>query len=420
MPGESASKVGWPLRHLLGFEVALVRALAEHGVAPQAGADAIARACSELELDPRSLVDSQLHNATPIPALIDAIRQGVPAEHRRWVHYGATSQDVIDTGYNLVFRDDLQRLRVALLDAAELMARTATTYRDLVVVGRTLLRRGSWTTLGFRFACWLDMCLDVVDELDIAVQSLGLQLGGSSGNLGVLGAIGVPVATSMAAELGIPWLGPWQVNRHQRYRVAFVGVLAARLVDQVAINLLLLSQEELGELTFGEGDSSSMPNKHNPASVVNARSAARIALSLGAGMFTAPPVELERSAGSWQAEPDLLTGALGHAIAAADALGNSLSGLEVSRASVAANLSDELYLSETLKVALESRFGYDEARAVMRQILDYSRSKNLPLGSAAHAVANSDLPTEIATQSTGSLIDQTLVRFQRYRRISNG
>jgi 3-carboxy-cis,cis-muconate cycloisomerase len=237
------------------------------------------------------------------------------------------------------------------------------------MAARTLLQQAVPTTFGLVAAGWLVAVLDARDGLDDAARAaLVVQLGGAAGTLAALGPRALEVVAGFARELGLgePAL-PWHADRTRIVRLAGALDVAAGALAGIALDVVLLSQTEVGELAGGGGGSSTMPHKRNPAGAVRTRAAARQARGHTAVLREASEQELQRAAGAWQAEPSALSGALALTGGAAASLVETLDGLQVDADRMRANLEATrgLVLSERVTFALAGRLGRTEAQAIV-------------------------------------------------------
>jgi 3-carboxy-cis,cis-muconate cycloisomerase len=259
----------------------------------------------------------------------------VPGAHER-----ATSQDILDTAAMLVARAARALVLDDLDGAAASCAGLADAHRSTPIAGRTLLQQAVPTTFGLKAAGWLVALVDARRRL--AGVPLPAQLGGPAGTLD-------PELTArFAAELGLaePTV-PWHVHRApvRELGAALDGVAAA--CGKIGLDLVLLAQTEVGEVSEAEsGGSSSMQHKQNPAAAVLARACARLAHA-SAGVLTGGEYEHERAAGAWQAEWPALSDALAYAGGAAAAARRSLEGLRVDPERMTANMGEPLSSGDT-------------------------------------------------------------------------
>jgi 3-carboxy-cis,cis-muconate cycloisomerase len=362
---EATSDRAW-LEAMLDFERVLANAEALAGVIPAEAASAIAEACDPDRFDVHELAVQGRATGNPAEPLVRALRAAAAPEGRDRVHWGATSQDVLDTAAMIVAR----RALATILDDADRLAAgcaaLARAHRDTVMAGRTLLQQAVPTTFGLKAAGWLVATLDARAGLLRANGSLALQLGGAAGTLASLGDTGPAIAEQMAAQLGLlePAL-PWHTNR---VRVAELGAalaVAAGVAAKIATDVALLQQTEVAEVRDPEGGgSSTMPQKQNPVAtaiaVANARQTAACA-SVLAGSLVA---EHERAAGAWQAEWPALSQALGLAGGAVAVVADLLERIEIDAERMRANLREST-LSERVSLALTERLGREEAHAAL-------------------------------------------------------
>ena len=367
---EATSGRSW-LQAMLEVERALASAGAAAGVIPSESAAAIAAACFADGYDWNQLL-AEAHGAgTPAEPLVRALVARVGEEHARWVHFGATSQDVMDTAFVLVAREGLRLVRGELERVGAACATLARAHRDTPVAGRTLLQQAVPTTFGLKAAGWLVGVLDADDRLRELGDRLPAELGGAAGTLSALGDRGIEVSALFARELGLAESTvPWHANR---VRVAELGAaleITAGVLAKIALDVQLLAQTEVGEVREGgeAGGSSAMPQKHNPVGSMWTRAGAALVRGHASVLVGSLAGEHERGAGSWQAGWEALSGALGTTGGAAAALAGALEGLEVNEARMRENLdrTGGLVVAERVALVLAERVGRTAARAVVR------------------------------------------------------
>jgi 3-carboxy-cis,cis-muconate cycloisomerase len=217
-----------------------------------------------------------------------------------------------------------------------------------------LLQPAVPTTVGYRAALWLSGLLDAWERL--GGLRLPAQLGGAAGTLAALGPQALEVVNRFAAELELAEpLVPWHTNRAPIAELGGALAASASACSKPALDLILLAQGEVGEMSEGDGGgSSTMPHKRNQARAVLVRAAARL-VHANAAVLSSAEHELERAAGGWQAEWPALSAALAFAGGAASGLAASLSGIEVHEERIRSNLSDELY-SEARAFGIEGDY----------------------------------------------------------------
>jgi len=361
---EAVSDRAW-LQALLDAERALAAAEARAGVIPADAADAIAAACHADRLDTAELAERARAAGNPVEPLVRALSGAVEDDAARYVHWGATSQDVLDTAAMLVSRVALDLILERLVGVARQCARLADAHRSTPMVGRTLLQQAVPTTFGLKAAGWLIGVLDARRGLLRVRESLAVQLGGAAGTLAPLGDHGLEVARFFAEELALQEpVAPWHTNR---VRVAELGAalaVAAGVVAKIGLDLALMSQAEVGEVAEAEGGASStMPQKRNPVGSALAIACARHVNAHASTLIAALPQEHERAVGAWHSEWPALTAALAFTGGAAEAALRALDGLEVDAKRMRANmeLSGDAVMAEQASFLLAERVGRREA-----------------------------------------------------------
>jgi 3-carboxy-cis,cis-muconate cycloisomerase len=346
---------------MLDFEAALARAGADTGMIPEQAGIAIASHCRAELFDLELLANgAALAGNLAIP-VIDALRNLVAQEDppaARFVHWGATSQDAIDTGLVLQVRGALDLFDLDLARLAGALAELARTHKHVLLLGRTWLQPAPPVTFGLKAAGWLSAVQRERHRLrELRARVLVIQFGGAVGTLASLGRQGLVVATRLAEELklAVPDL-PWHTQRDRVAETAATLGLLAGSLGKIARDLSLMMQAEVAEVfeprAPGRGASSTMPHKHNPVGAAAMLAVATRVPSLVATVLAAMPQEHERGLGGWQAEWDslpeiclLTSGALTRAV-------QVIQGLEVDGARMRANVDATLGVALAEPVAL--------------------------------------------------------------------
>ncbi|MGA8037948.1 MAG: 3-carboxy-cis,cis-muconate cycloisomerase [Candidatus Acidiferrales bacterium] len=378
------------LQGMLDFEAALARALVATGQAPAGVLTAIEKACQADAYDTAGIaVDAALSGNLAIPLLKQLTASVERAEKNasRFVHFGATSQDAIDTGRVLQIREALILLDANLAKISDRLAALTQEHSATQLAGRTWLQQASPISLGLKFAGWLDAIERHRERLgQLRTRALALQFGGSVGTLAVLGAAGTKVAAALAQQLRLT-LPPisWHAHRDRFAEVAATIGLIVGTAGKIARDISLLSQTEVSEAfepaAKGRGGSSTMPQKRNPVGSAVILSAATRVPPLVSTMIAAIVQEHERGLGGWQAEWETLpeiflvaSGALYH-------LDVILEGLTVDKAQMTANLSVQsgLALTEAFAVALAKHEGREPARKIAQTLARVATESHQPL-----------------------------------------
>ncbi len=378
------------VQRMLDFEAALARAQAKVGIVPNDAAAAISVACVASNFDLTSLSrEAELAGNLAIP-LVKQLTTNVAKQNpeaAKFVHWGATSQDVIDTALVLQMRDGLCEFDTGLRRLSDALVTKIKQHRNTFMVGRTLLQHALPITLGFKMAGWLDGITRHRHRLaEVRSRALVLQFGGAVGTLASLGNQGQIVAKELARELdlALPDIA-WHGQRDRVVEVATLLGLITGSLGKIARDISLSMQTEIGELSeptqVGRGGSSTMPHKRNPVACAAILSAAIRVPGLVATMLSAMPQEHERALGGWQAEwetlPeifDLTFTALNHAI-------EIIEGLEIDAKRMAANLdaSHGLIMAEAVSMKLAQFVGKSEAHRIVEQACQRAQRDAKPL-----------------------------------------
>jgi 3-carboxy-cis,cis-muconate cycloisomerase len=253
-------------------------------------------------------------SGVPVPALVAQLRRAVGGEPANFIHWGATSQDILDTALVLQLREVLGILRARLAELIGALGDIAHAHRHTVMVARTRFQQAVPTSFGLKAAGWLAPMLRHRDRLDeLEPRLLALQFGGAAGNLAALGPRGVEVMEALARELGLgcPAM-PWHSQRDCLAEFASWLSLVSGSLGKLGQDVLLLAQNEVGEVREAEGGgSSTMPNKSNPIRSEALVTLARRNATLAAGIHQAALHAHERDGAAWQLEwtmlPDMVS-----------------------------------------------------------------------------------------------------------------
>src|SRR5258707_11050971 len=360
------------LQHMLDFEAALARAEAATGVIPASAAGPIAKACKANSFDLAALAEAATRSGNLAIPLVQALTAEVAkadADAARYVHWGATSQDVIDTAGMLTLRAAIDALLPDLDRAIAGFAKLARQHRNTGVVARTWLQHALPMPFGLKLAEYAAALHRSRVRLQrLRSKGLALQFAGAAGTLAALGDKGMVVAEKLAQELKLPLPdAPWHTHRDRLAEAASIFAVLTGTCGKIARDVSLMMQTDVAEAFEpsgeGRGGSSTMPHKRNPVAAASAVAAATMAPNLAATIFAAQVQDHERGAGPWQAEwptlPMLLlvtSGALASIVDVAE-------GLEVDVARMRANLDEThgLIMAEAVAMALAEKIGKREA-----------------------------------------------------------
>lgn len=378
------------LARMLEVEAALARAQARLGIVPPECAASITAAADVDRLDVAALRAATRNTGYPVVGLVRQLERLAGEEAARWVHWGATTQDILDTALVLQLREGFALIRAELGAVNAGLARLAREHRDTVMAGRTHLQHALPVTFGYKCAVWLSPLLSCVERLEQLRPRLErVQFGGAAGTLASLGSRGEEVQAEVAAELGlsVPDI-PWHVARDSvAEAVCALGILCGALA-KIATDVMLLMQTEVAEAfephAPGRGGSSTMPQKRNPIACEYVLAQARGVHALVPLVLSAMPQDQERGTGPWQAEPLGVGQAM---LLAHGALAQSrflLEGLVVDAARMRANLAATggLIAAEQVMMGLAPLVGRGAAHHAVHHACDVALAERVALAEA--------------------------------------
>ncbi len=311
---------------LVEVEIALARVEARLGVIPPEAAKRIAEVQADT-IDIETLTKGTLHSGFPIIALVEELRKQVGGEAALFVHWGATTQDIMDTACVLQLRSAVEMFKTRIRDMVRHLTLLADRHRNLVLAARTHGQQALPTSFGLKVATWLAPLLRHLRRLEeLLPRLLVIQFGGAAGTLAALGDQGLAVMKGLAEELRLATpVMPWHAQRDSPVEFAGWLSLVTGTLGKMAQDVILLAQTEVGEVgesaEEGRGGSSTMPQKSNPITSELIVAAARTNASLLSAMHHAQIQEQERATHGWQMEwlalPQMMLltgGALKHAL----------------------------------------------------------------------------------------------------------
>ena len=399
------------VQRMLDFEAALARAEAVEDIVPPHAAAVIAACCdvAHIDLDALTQAAAQAGNlAIPLIKQLTATVAARDPEAANYVHWGATSQDVIDTGMVLQLREAIDLIVVDLAVFADTLAALALHHRSTPVIGRTWMQHALPVTFGLKVAGWLDAVLRHQARLaQLRARLFVLQFGGAAGTLASLGNRGLTVATALARELDLRLPdAPWHTQRDRMAEVATVLGLLTGTLGKIARDIALHSQTDVGELAEpvaqGRGGSSTMPHKRNPVGCAAALTAALRVPALVSTMLSCMVQEHERALGGWQAEWDTLPEIVSLCGGALVQLGQVVGGLSVDAARMRANIDSTggLVMAEAVAMALAEHIGRPAAHLILEQ-------------ACAHAVANQQALLSVLMADTRVTAQLTIAEIEQ-------
>jgi 3-carboxy-cis,cis-muconate cycloisomerase len=372
------------LTALLQFESALSRAQAQLGIIPPSAAEAISQAAAVDNFDVEAIARDGRICATIVIPLVKALSARVASIDPfagRFVHWGTTSQDAVDTAMSLllaraqlIFARNHTHLAQSLRALSDAHAKT-------VMLGRTILQPASPITFGYKVAGWYGGVQRSWQRLKASFgDAVTLQFGAATGTLAAYGQQGMALAAALGRELNLPVANaPWHAHRDRMAAlVADCGIYAAAL-GKIARDVSLLMQQEVGEVVEAGGGSSSMPHKRNPAGSVLALAAATRMPGLVAAFLAGMVQEHERAAGGFQAEWTIVSDVIETAGSALSAIAAVVDGLTVHPDRMRANLeaTHGVVFAEKVRMLIQPAIGREAAEHLLadvaRQALQSSR-----------------------------------------------
>jgi 3-carboxy-cis,cis-muconate cycloisomerase len=360
------------LQRMLDVEAALAQAEADVGVIPKSAAAPIAAACKSDRFDMAAIADGSVTDgniAIPlVKMLTEAVKQADP-DAAGYVHWGATSQDIIDSALVLDLRAGVDALLADLDKAIAGFGKLARDHRNTDTVARTWLQHALPMPFGLKLAGYAAALARSRERLtDAARQACVLQFGGAAGTLAALGDKGMAVSEKLAALLNLQLPdAPWHSHRDRLAELAAaLGILTASC-GKIARDVSLLMQTETGEAFepagAGRGGSSTMPHKRNPVAAASALTCAAMAPNLVATIIAGGVQEHERALGGWQAEWPSFPALLLVTSGALAAIVDISQGLEIDAARMRADLelTHGLIMSEAVSFALAGKLGKQQA-----------------------------------------------------------
>ncbi|MBK3665996.1 3-carboxy-cis,cis-muconate cycloisomerase [Bradyrhizobium diazoefficiens] len=360
------------LQNMLDFEAALARAEAATSVIPASAVGPIEVACKADSFDMAVLAEAATRSgnlAIPLVKMLTANVGRADAEAARYVHWGATSQDIIDSATMLGLRAGIDALDADLSRAIKGFAALARSHRNTAMVARTWLQHALPMPFGLKAAEYAASLARSRCRLRrLRRDGLALQFGGAAGTLAALADKGLAVAERLAQELNLPLPeAPWHTHRDRIAEAASCFAILAGSCGKIARDVSLMMQTDVAEAfepaAEGRGGSSTMPHKRNPVAAASALGCATMAPQLAATIFAAQIQDHERSAGPWHAEWPTLPQLMLVTSGALAAIVDIAEGLDVDAARMRSNLDATrgLIMAEAVTFALAEKIGKSDA-----------------------------------------------------------
>ena len=353
-------------------EAALARAQANVGMIPNDAAATINETCQTIHLDMAQLAADTGNVGYPILGLVRQLSSAA-GDAGRYVHWGATTQDIMDSGSVLQMRNGLALIEADLDKTLNAVKNLATQYKHTVMAGRTHMQHALPITFGYKAAVWLDSLQRCKARIESAKErALVVQLGGASGTLASMGPGAEKVTEQLAKELGLKTpLIPWHATRDNFAEVATAFAILAGTLSKIAFDIMIMSMTELGEVSEpfvkDRGASSTMPQKRNPISCEVIRGCHKAIVENTSLLLGAQESDLERATGPWHTEWIALPQVFGFTHCALSQAVFLLEGLEVHPERMLANLysTNGLIMAESAMMTLAPYMGRQAAHDVV-------------------------------------------------------
>ena len=356
------------IQRYIDVELALARAEARCGVIPHEAAERIAQASVLDRIDLDRMGRETEIVGYPILPLVHQLAE-ICGEAGRYVHWGATTQDIMDTANVLQIRDALEIVEQDLVGLRQILAKLAREHRDTVMAGRTHLQHALPVTFGYKVAIWLAMFDRHAERLaELRKRVMVVEFAGAAGTLASLGAKGLEVQAALAEELGLGVPATtWHVARDGFAETVNLLALITGSLGKIALDIMIMASTEYSEVyepfVHGRGASSTMPQKRNPISSELMLAASKAVRQHAGLMLDAMVQDFERATGPWHAEwiaiPESFVLTAGALHQAKFALGGLIVDAERMRHNL--GLSRGLIVAEAVMMALAPSLGRQQA-----------------------------------------------------------
>ncbi len=372
----------------LEIEAALARVQADLQLIPAEAAEAIGKACKAGKYDLQSLGKKVSEASHPLTPVITAI-EGNSGNFSQYVHFGATTQDIMDSGMALQMKAGLKLLVTEHEHLVKACVLQAKTWRALTMAGRTHGQHAVPITLGLKFALMASETHRHLGRLNELLNSLQVQFAGAAGTLATLGTKGPDVRTKLAAELDlVDPKGSWHTSRDLIAHIISQLAVSAATCGKIANEVVNLQRTEIGELAEGAapgtGGSSTMPQKRNPMLAQNIVALARLMTHLPAMALDAMMHEHERDMAAWTMEWATVPESFLYAHAAVTQCAHLVANLQVDESRVSQNLaaSEGLICAEAVMMDLAPDMGRSDAHHAIADLISQVRTRGVSFSSA--------------------------------------
>jgi 3-carboxy-cis,cis-muconate cycloisomerase len=392
--------------NLLSVQVALSTAFLDLGLVSSQSLAAIRKVAKIENFDLASLAQQSKSSGTVISALVSELSKLAEAESAKsgdYIHFGATSQDIVDSALSITLKSVIEILLSDLQIIGDSLAKQISAHGSELALSRTLLQPALPSTFGANVSAWLTLLTTTKSKLKAALATCAVQYGGAVGTNAVNAKAAERIREVISAELNLANAEPWHADRSRILDIADALGHCAVTSAKIATDFILLSQAEVAEISFtGQvGGSSTMAHKENPIAAISALSAAIRIPGLVMTVHQSAVVELQRGYGSWQAEAVTVIEILKETSASIAWLKDAVVAAQVNSEAMASNLRNvgSKILSERVVTELVPALGRIPAQKLITEI------SKLDGDFAANLTANSTVSSQLSAQQIADLLN---------------
>jgi 3-carboxy-cis,cis-muconate cycloisomerase len=373
------------IAQMLRFEVALAKVQGKLGIIPKDAAQSIVKNVEKIQISPTSLAEGTLQNGIPTITLLNEVKKQLPDIAKDYLHFGATTQDVMDTAQVLILQNVIEIFEKRLRQAVQNLAEHIENHKSTQIIGRTRTQQAVPITFGLKVTTWAMPLLRHLQRLkELKKRLLVVQFGGAAGNLSALNDKGIIIGKALAKELKLHYSITWHTQRDNMAEFANWLALVNGTLGKMGQDILIMSQTEIGEIienAEGGGKSSTMPHKNNPILSEALVSLSRQNAQLAALQLQSMVHSNERDGAAWSLEwqnlPTMMTNC-GAALTHALTISNNLK-INVIAAQRNIESLNGLILSEAASFLLAQHISRNEAKKLVEKAckMVLSEGKNL-------------------------------------------
>jgi len=364
----------------LEVEKSLAHVQGQLGIIPVKAAESIAETAILSNINIERYRQDSILVGYPIVGLVRQITENTANGHGEYVHWGATTQDIMDTGLVLTLRKVVELLQNELVLLIGKLTSLSDTHKSTLMIGRSQLQQAIPITFGYKTAGWIAPLLRHQERLEnMKPRLLQIQFGGAVGTLASLGEQGFVVKKELARMLNLnETLLTWHTQRDNLMELMTFMSLLSGSMSKIATDILYMTQTEVGEITEktlpGGGRSSTMPQKRNPMLTQSVLVSGKLVRGNLAALLESMAQDHERGSATWQIEWSLIPEVCSHTLSALQTLNSLIDSLEIQTDRMDANLkvTDSLIYAESIMMELASTLGRQRAHDLVDEAVTLS------------------------------------------------